>query len=302
MSPTDYYASQSDITDPHSYSGLFDDLPASVAALCSVVQGLIIHPYLGHLYGVRVPRKRLVELDIRLVSRMLARIYELDSRPLTVKRLPDKRLAGNCRDFATMLCAMLRWQGTPARVRYGFAAYFEPDFYTDHVVCEYWNEGEQRRVVVDAQVDDVQCKVYQIAVDTRDVPGDSFVFASKAWQMYRAGEANPARFGLFPGGPGGELFIRSGLVRDLAAINKQELLCQDVWGLGDVEDDLTEDDLALLDRVALHSSLGNVMSLQRLYQGDSRLRVPPVIKCYAQNGVKMVDLATGEYVEDVRPL
>jgi hypothetical protein len=43
-----------------------------------------------------------------------------------------KRLVGNCRDFSTMLCAMLRHQGVPARARCGFGAYFLPNHYEDH--------------------------------------------------------------------------------------------------------------------------------------------------------------------------
>ncbi|HEV2473921.1 MAG TPA: transglutaminase-like domain-containing protein, partial [Chthonomonadales bacterium] len=221
---------------------------------------------------------------------------------LTVRRPPNRRLAGNCRDFATMLCAMLRHQGVPARVRYGFATYFEPDYFTDHVVCEYWNEGKKRWVVVDAQVDEAQHEAYQVTIDTCDVSSASFVVASKAWHMYRTGEADPALFGIFPGGPGGESFIRSGLARDLAALNKLELLCQDAWGLGDLEGGLSEDDLALLDRIAnLSLSEHDLAELRVVYENDNRLRVPKVIKCYTQDGVKKVNVATGEYVEDVRP-
>lgn len=75
---------------------------------------------------------------------MLARIKELDDRPLKFPRQPDKRLVGICRDQATLLCALLRHQGVPARVRFGFSAYFEPNFYFDHVVSEFWQADEQR--------------------------------------------------------------------------------------------------------------------------------------------------------------
>lgn len=149
---------------------------------------------------------------------------------------------------------------------------------------------------MDAQIDDVQRQAYQVKINTCDVPNDSFVFASKAWQMYRAGEADPARFGIFAGGPAGVAFIRSGLVRDLAALNKQELLCQDVWGLAEVQDEktLSRDDQELLDRVAALTLSGNAFAeMQMLYQRESRLRVPSTIKCFAQNEVKMIDIATG---------
>ena len=297
MSPITYYASQSYITDPGAYARLFDPLSVDVPTLCRIVQGLIVHPFEAHLYGIRIPKKRLRELDTRNVSLMLARIQELDPQPLTVERPLVKRFAGNCRDFATLLCAMLRHQGIPARVRFGFATYFEPAFYTDHVICEYWHEAAQSWTLVDAQIDDVQRKKYRVTFDTENVPREQFIFAGKAWQMYRNGEAEPGRFGIFSSGPRGVAFIRSGLVRDLASVNKHELLCQDAWGLGDVEDEkrLSEDDRTLLDRVARLTSPGDEAfpQLHTIFEQDSRLRVPPTIKCYTQNGIKMIDL-TGE--------
>jgi len=297
VNPLAYYASQSYVTDPQAYARLFENLPTTLPELCQLIQGIVIHPYEARLYGVKVPRKRLHELDTRKVELMLARVHELDSRPLALERSPDKRLVGNCRDFATMLCAILRYQGLPARVRSGCASYFEPDFFTDHVVCEYWKGEEQRWALVDAQIDDVQRRAYQVEVDTYDIPRDAFLLAGEAWQVYRSGGADPNRFGLSSSGPRGISFIRSGLMRDLAALNKQELLCQDVWALGEVEEDrLSEDDLTLLDRVATLTLADNSSGkeLYEVYENEVRLRVPPVIKCYTQAGVRVVNLTAQE--------
>ena len=301
MSPFTYYTGQSYITDPQPYTELLEPLPSTISALCHTIQGLLIHPYEAHLYHVRIPKKRLQELDARKVSLTLARISELDSQPLTIERPPNKRFAGNCRDFATMLCAILRHQGVPARVRCGFATYFAPNYYTDHVICQYWNTGEQRWILVDAQIDNVQRHAYHVTIDTCDVPRDKFIFAGEAWRMYRAEGVDPGSFGIFPSGPAGASFIRSGLVRDLAALNKQELLCQDVWGFGEIEDEaqLFQDDLSLLDRVATITLADNdaFTELRALYENNVRLQVPPVIKCFTQNGVKMISLATQTFGE-----
>ena len=43
MDPLTFYATQSPLTQPGSYAGLFGDLPRSVKGLCRVVQGLLIH-------------------------------------------------------------------------------------------------------------------------------------------------------------------------------------------------------------------------------------------------------------------
>jgi|SRR5690348_7739011 len=88
--------------------------------------------------------------------------------------------------------------------------------------------------------------------------------------------------------------ILAGLIRDLAALNRHELLCQDVWGLADVEDEkqISEDDRIVLDKVAQLTLSGDdtFPQLQKLFERDSRLRVFAAIKCYTQSGVKMVDL------------
>src|SRR5438067_678529 len=98
--PLDYYARPGVMTDPGAHSDLFETLPTSLSALCEVVQGLLIHPFAAHLYGVKVPGRRKKELDIRPVSEMLAHIRERDDSPLTAARAPGERLVGTCRDFA----------------------------------------------------------------------------------------------------------------------------------------------------------------------------------------------------------
>lgn len=72
----------------------------------------------------------------------------MNDSPLTLARPLEERLVGNCRNFSTMLCAMLRYRGVPARARRGFGTYFEPNQYMDHWVCEYWKADEQRWVMV----------------------------------------------------------------------------------------------------------------------------------------------------------
>ena len=82
--------------------------------------------------------------------------------------------------------------------------------------------------------------------------------------------------------------------RDLASLNKVELLPWDGWGLIDREDkDLSADDLALLDRVAVLTVDDNrvFVEMRTLYENDARLCVPSVIKSYSASGVQTIDLA-----------
>ena len=300
--PLDYYASQSPITDPGQYIELFEALPSDIPALCEVVQGILMHQSSADLRGVELTDERRVELELRHVVKMLTRILDLEDRPLTDPRPAEKRLVVCCRDFATMLCAMLRHQGVSARARSGFAAYFgdcpdsEPGFYVDHWVCEYWNTDEQRWVLVDAEIDEVEREHCQIQIDTLDVPRDQFLLAGKAWQLCRTGEADPDRFGLDSKGMRGIWYIQSQLVRDFASLNRMELLCWDCWGLGDKgpDDEVSAEDLSLLDHVAALTLADNQAfpELRSVYENDARLRVPPLINSYTRKGALTLDLAS----------
>ena len=111
------YTAQSPITDPGENAGLFDGLPGTFAGLCRVVQGLTIHYMGGERLGYQIPEERLPEVNIRYIEKMLARVIELEDRPLTESQPPEKRLVGCCRDAATLFCAMVRHLGISTRTR-----------------------------------------------------------------------------------------------------------------------------------------------------------------------------------------
>jgi hypothetical protein len=299
--PLEYYARQSPITDPKDHVTLFERLPGGIADLCEVVQGLMVHHGFAHFYGVELTEERRNQVELRRVAKLLACILELDDRPLTAPRQPERRLTINCRDFSVMLCAMLRHQGVPARARCGFAVYFgecpdgNPGFNVDHWVCEYWKADEDRWVLVDAEVGQDEREYCHVQIDTGDVPRDQFLVAGKAWELCRAGEADPERFGLNPDGMRGLWYIQSQLVRDLGALNKTELLCWDCWGLGDrgPDDEVSAEEIALLDRVAALTAFeGNeaFSEMRSLYERDARLCVPSVINSYTRLGPRKVNL------------
>ena len=281
-----YYVGQSTITDPHEYAGAFDALPDDMAALCKVVQGLLLHYAEGAMYGVEIPDHRMREADTRDVAAMLAHILAWDDRPLTVARPPEMRLVGCCRDYAVLLCAMLRHRGVPARVRFGFSTYFHDPVlaYCDHVVCEYWRAAEERWVLVDAQQDDLHCRANRLTFDPHDVPHDQLVLAGRAWQECRAGRADPDSFG-YDANERGMPVVQNYLVHDLAALNKVELLIWDCWGLGERRpgEDVAAEDVALLDRVAALTLSGDdaFQDVRAIYEGNTGLRVPPTIKSQA---------------------
>ena len=286
-----FFRTHSPMSAPGRYAGLYDGLPRDVAALCRIIQGVMVHLYWAGAYGLEVPEQRREEVQLRSMEGRLGRILELDARPLMEAREPDRRVIGICRDYALMLASILRHQGVPARARCGFGRYFLPDHYEDHWVCEYWNAAEGCWMLVDPQLDDLQREKLSLSFDPLDVPRDQFVVAGEGWRLCRAGRADPDAFGIAD--MHGLWFVRGNLVRDVAALNRVELLPWDCWGIIEGRDEeLSADDLALLDRVAELAS-GDVPEwevLRGLYEGDARLRVPGTITSYTGAGPQRVDL------------
>jgi hypothetical protein len=262
------------------YAARLSTLPGDVAALARVAQGLAIHEYTASAYGVTIPEIRKSESSIRSLDRMLDRLLAEDTRPLTEARPPEKRLVGVCNHFAVLMVGMLRAKGVPARARWGFGAYFNPPFFEDHVLGEYWSSDESRWVRVDAQLDEVFRKVAKLDFDPLDVPPDRFVIAGDAWGLCRAGQADPSKFGIFKGDLRGLWFIGCSLIKDVAALNKMEMLPWDVWGAMPAPGtQLHEDQLRYFDRLAALTRAPDTFfeELRRLYESDDRLRVPAMV-------------------------
>lgn len=177
----------------------------------------------GDFYGIEVSAQRAMEIHLRRVERFVDRLLEIDERPSTIARPPEKRLVGRCHHFALLLTALLRANCVPARARCGFADYFNPGYREDHWVCEYWNGEQDRWVFVDAQLDAVWRTRCKIDFDILDVPRDRFLCAGEAWFSCRSG-ADPAKFGIDHTGVRGLWFVAGDLIRDVAALNKAEML------------------------------------------------------------------------------
>ncbi len=193
-----FYAEPSALTSSGRHASAFASLPDDPVALARIVQGLVLHKYMAHAYGVEVPPSRESESHTRRVESMLDQILALDGRPLPALRAPDKRLFGVCGHFTSMLVAMLRAKGFAARERAGFGAYFNAPYFEEHVLCEYWNADDNRWVLLDTQFDEVWRKQLKVEHDVFDVPRDRFLTASDAWRLCRSGQSDPNLFGIFP--------------------------------------------------------------------------------------------------------
>jgi len=291
MTDLTYFAQYGKMTHPGRYADHYTDLPSDVPALVRVVQGLMVHVFWAERYGLSLPEERKAEVQLRSMERRLARTLELDPSLLGTSRPNEKKIVGNCRDFSVTLASMLQSKGIPARPRCGFGAYFIPNHYEDHWVCEYWNAAEQRWVLVDAQLDSLQCEVMKIPFNPLDVPRDQFIVGGAAWKMCRAGQADPDQFGIFD--MKGIDFVKGDFIRDVASLNKVELLPWDCWGI--IFTDyvtLPPDDLSLLDRLAdlTYGDVPDFDAVRQLYESDPRLRVGESIKSFVNGTMELIAL------------
>ncbi|MGP4050721.1 transglutaminase-like domain-containing protein [Streptomyces sp. 2A115] len=288
----DFYLKQSPYSDPGALP--VADLPVDPGELAVLVRNLVIHREEGGYLGYVMPEARRHEdAEARYVAEILRILRERGQAPLTEHREFGERFAGTCRDFTLLLCAFLRATGTPARARCGFATYFgDGTSHGDHWVTEYrLADGSWR--LADAQVAD---GAHDVPFDPLDVPRDRFLVAGAGWQACRAGDADPATFGVTL--PDSDLrglwFVRCNVVRDLAALNGVEVLPWDMWGLAAKDEpEVTADDLALLDAAAAATATPAAVSpeeIRRLY-ADPRLTVPDEITSYTTYlGIRKVRL------------
>lgn len=278
----EYYTTQSVMTDPGKYAGMYEDLPDDIPGLIRVVQGVLLHVFWTSRYGVELSEEREKEVNIRKVEDMLERILELDANPITAPRELDKRLVGNCRDFSIFICSFLRHKGIPARPRCGFGAYFLTGKYADHWICEYWDTDKERWIQLDAQLDSLQIKTLGIEFDPLTLPEGEFLTAGQAWKFCRAGKLNPDKCGFFdPQLPHlrGYWFIKDNMIRDFMALNKVEILPWDTNNsdiMGSPDGETTESQYSLLDKVAHLTTSGDSVftEVRELYESDSSFRMP----------------------------
>ena len=270
MEELEYYRHHSPLTDPGSKRHLFSGLPPDAGAMAEVIGGVMVHRDWTRRFGFALPEVRRDEANTRYVEAILIYLDTLD------ERRPEERFAGTCRDFAVLLCAMLREAGVPARARAGFAGYFSGDFFDDHWVVDVW-DGDQGWHLVDAQVASAPKGTYTDAdVDPLDVPRDAFLVGGQAWQECRAGRRDLDRIGTSAAGLTGLWEVQGNVIRDLASLNRVETLPWDEWGLIPVHyGQLKPADVELLDRVAAISAAGGPLEQAAdVYASDPRLPAP----------------------------
>lgn len=218
---------QSPMSEPGSGAALYAALPHDIGGLCRAIEGVLIHADWATAYGLPGDHFGPEARTTLPIAERLTQIAGADPRPLSLERPIAGKAPGTCRDYALMLCSVLRHREVPARVRCGFAAYFKNEPWEDHWICEYWQANEGRWVRVDAQLDDLQRRHLGVRFDTTDLPPALFVTAGEAWRLCRSGAASAHDFG--HGASKGLWFVRVNVVRDHYALNDSEVSPWDAW-------------------------------------------------------------------------
>jgi hypothetical protein len=198
-------------------------LPDDPIGLCRAAQRLVILPEFATAAGV--PDERQEERSLRSIDAMLDVILTRNPAPLEAKRELQERVVGTCRHYSVMSCAFLRLRGIPARSRCGFATYFQPGQYLDHWITEYWHAADARWVRVDSEI-----LGFLFVEQPDDLAPGQFLTGGEAWRLCRDG-ADPQQFGVHGVDYAwGIAEVRGNAIRDLAALNKVEMLPWDEWG------------------------------------------------------------------------
>lgn len=266
------YALPGPLTDLAGVSPLaIERIAGPPAGICWPVHTLVIQPHDAKALGL--PDDRFAENQIRPAASLIEALLKLDPAPLDVAREPDRRVIGTCRHFALLSCALLRYRGVASRVRCGFATYFQAGQGLDHWITEYWHEKDGRWMRIDPEI-----LGKDILAEPENLRPGQFLSGGEAWTAFREGRIDAAQFGVHGTGNWGPAEIRGNAVKDLAALNKVEMLPWDEWGRMDAsyKGQTGADYDELIDTIARVCADDDPTAIADLYDLDE-LEVPPAL-------------------------
>jgi formylglycine-generating enzyme required for sulfatase activity len=190
-------------------------------------------------------------------------------------RKPEDRLVLGCRDYAILLASILKYRGIPARVRYGHATYIIPGFHASHVICEVWNENDNRWMLVDPGMNMV------------DFSREKFDFSNDAWLQMQKKEIDPNIYGN-PGQYSGLVSILAKVNADLASILGTEYTVYQYAPILDYafqnNNQLTSKHIETLNRISeLMKSIDadNLSKLQEIYNNTPEIQITKSFESHA---------------------
>ncbi|WP_107660330.1 transglutaminase-like domain-containing protein [Nocardia suismassiliense] len=269
MNPMLDYATAGPLTNLSGIDpAVLRSVPTEVVEICQLTSSLVVQPH--DAQALNLSAERFGENQIRPVDQLLDALLALAPTPLDVAREPSRRVIGTCRHFAVISCALLRHRRIPSRVRCGFATYFQPGQGVDHWITEYWHDTRGRWVRIDSEI-----LGQDILEHPEDLHADEFLSGGEAWIAFRDGRIDAATFGVYGTENWGPAEIRGNAIKDLAALNKVEMLPWDEWGrmTASYNDETGSDYDDLLDTISATCIRDDPAELVELYAHDE-LRVP----------------------------
>ncbi len=285
----EFYCQYSTFTDPGEYSYLYKNLPDSLPELCRLIRSQYInYGWELDMYREQIPRERWNEsAKYPTVKSALEGLLYYDSRGLVKDRRPENRLMLICRDNALLLASILKYRGIPARVRYGFAPYLIPGFHANHVICEVWNEKENRWMLVDPSADRI------------DFAREEFDFSNDVWLKMQKKEINPELYGM----PGQNKYNGSPLMTTVVCYDLASILGTE-YPVGQhspileyvfQNNQFTTKQVEILNRISelmKSNDVDNISKLKKIYDNTPQIqfteKFEPVI-INTENGTKAKD-------------
>lgn len=261
----DLYSKQTNRTDPASMDFMYNELPHSYDSLCDLIKSLLLHPFDAAEYGIDF-EDVYKDGSLQTVESILYELYGDKEKNLLAHRPAKERVVVACYHHAMMLTSMLRYQGIPVRMRAGYSRHFEKEhgIRFGHVICEMWDETEQRWIYIDPDRNIVD-------LDKKD-----FDLASEAWFNLRNKKLKPEKYvsSLSEGLRG----VISLMALDASLVTGEEKMYWDLSVIG-YEDisrfgHMSYGRLQLLDNLAkyLDNPESNFEELKTLYNNTEELR------------------------------
>jgi hypothetical protein len=204
---------------------------------------------------------------------MVAELFRRDDRGFVRDRKEEHKVILTCRFVAILMAAVLKAKGIPARVRSGFDPYTSPKPGTscDHWITQYWLDGQQRWVTIDAD-----CCLEELKFDPFDIPTGAFDWSADAWLTARSGKVDPQKFWI-PDGTNGMMAIAWELFYDIHCLMNQEIIYLHVPKFVSPAEfrKLSSSDLRRIDRLAelLQDPDKNFNRLQEEFGSNRQLRM-----------------------------
>lgn len=281
----DFYRAHSAITDPKEFAYFFANIEKGqpIHYYQTLVNSVLLHHHsLSKTDRVLTDQD---DLSLRYMDKILDAVLKKDNSDITQPRKTHDRFIGMCREYAIFTISIFRHLGYAARMRSGFD-HWQGGKFIDHHLCEYWHPQVNEWVLVDSDLDNNSQYYgeYQSVNDIEPLKTNHHIFITggKAWLLFRQEGYDPALFGI--GEQWGCDFIKGNLIRDIANLNKVELLPWDFWGImTKAYDTLTERERSKLDEYARFSLSNDTPSLARIQQvflEDSDISVVDTVMNY----------------------